>query len=109
MVVRGERVRPDIVFPRSQVAVFIDGCFWHGCPEHGEMPAANREFWEAKIEGTRERDQRQTTALERAGWRVLRVWEHESLDEALARIVLAVGVEGGDGSCAARPRRPSGP
>ena len=56
--------------PELSVAVFVDGCFWHGCPEHGETPVANREFWEAKIAGTRERDQRQTAALEDAGWTV---------------------------------------
>jgi len=93
MVIGGERVRPDIVFTRSQLAVFVDGCFWHGCPEHGEMPASNRDFWEVKISGTRERDRRQTTALEDAGWRVLRVWEHESVHDALSRIVVALRVE----------------
>jgi DNA mismatch endonuclease, patch repair protein len=90
MLVGGQRVRPDVVFTRSRVAVFVDGCFWHGCPEHGETPVANREFWEAKIAGTRERDHRQTAALEDAGWTVVRLWEHEPLDEALARIVAAV-------------------
>jgi DNA mismatch endonuclease (patch repair protein) len=87
MVVEGVRVRPDIVFTRAQVAVFVDGCFWHGCPEHGEMPASNREFWEAKIGGNRDRDQRQTAALQDAGWTVLRVWEHESPDDALIRVI----------------------
>lgn len=90
MMVQGVRVRPDIVFPRVQVAVFVDGCFWHGCPEHGEMPVANRGFWEAKIGTTRERDQRQTAALESAAWAVVRVWEHEPLDDAVVRIVSAV-------------------
>lgn len=84
--VQGQRVRPDIVFTRIKVAVFVDGCFWHGCPEHGEMPASNREFWEAKIGRTRERDQQQTAALEAAGWRVLRVWEHEPIDNAVRRV-----------------------
>jgi DNA mismatch endonuclease (patch repair protein) len=86
MVVGRERVRPDVVFTRSRIAIFVDGCFWHGCPEHGEMPASNREFWEAKIGGTRDRDQRQTAALEHAGWMVLRIWEHESIDEAVQRV-----------------------
>ena len=85
MVVEGVRVRPDIVFGPAQLAVFVDGCFWHGCPEHGEMPASNRRFWEAKIGGNRDRDERQTAALENAGWTVLRVWEHEPLDDALIR------------------------
>lgn len=90
MVVEGVRVRPDVVFGRAQLAVFVDGCFWHGCPEHGEMPASNREFWEAKIGGNRERDQRQTAVLEDAGWTVLRVWEHESVDDALTRVIAAL-------------------
>lgn len=90
MDVGGQRVRPDIVFTRSHVVVFVDGCFWHGCPDHGEMPASNREFWEAKIGRTRERDRQQTAALEAAGWRVLRVWEHERIDDALRRVRAAV-------------------
>src|SRR3954451_11742190 len=90
MVVEGVRGRPDIVFGRAQLAVFVDGCFWHGCPEHGEMPASNREFWETKIGGNRDRDRRQTAALEDAGWTVLRIWEHESLNDALSRVVARV-------------------
>jgi DNA mismatch endonuclease (patch repair protein) len=90
MSVRGRHVRPDIVFTRSRVAVFVDGCFWHGCPDHGEIPVANREFWASKIAATRDRDRRQTTALTHAGWTVVRVWEHEPPEEALARVVAAV-------------------
>jgi DNA mismatch endonuclease (patch repair protein) len=90
ILIPNERVRPDIVFTRCRVAVFLDGCFWHGCPQHGEMPVSNREFWTAKIEGTRERDRRQTTLLEDAGWTVLRIWEHEPLADAVARISSAV-------------------
>lgn len=98
MVIGGQQVRPDILFTRSRVAVFIDGCFWHGCPTHGEMPASNREFWQAKIGGTRERDQRQTMALQEAGWTVLRVWEHEPIDDAVRR-VLAVLQRTAEPSC----------
>lgn len=70
-------VRPDIVFPRPRVAVFVDGCFWHGCPEHGTLPATNRDYWLPKIEENRQRDQRNTAALEACGWTVVRVWAHE--------------------------------
>jgi DNA mismatch endonuclease (patch repair protein) len=91
MDIWGQRVRPDIVFARSRVAVFVDGCFWHGCPDHGEMPVSNREFWEAKIGRTRERDQQQTAALEAAGWTVLRVWEHEAIDDAVQRVSAVLG------------------
>jgi DNA mismatch endonuclease, patch repair protein len=70
-------VRPDIVFGPSMVAVFIDGCFWHGCDEHrAQRPKANATFWRNKIERNRERDVEQTAALREAGWRVLRIWEH---------------------------------
>jgi DNA mismatch endonuclease (patch repair protein) len=71
-------IRPDIVFSRAQVAVFCDGCFWHGCPEHGQRPGVrNGHYWAPKIAGNRERDARHTDALEAAGWVVLRYWEHE--------------------------------
>lgn len=71
-------IRPDIVFTRQRVAVFIDGCFWHGCPEHGQRTGIrNGAYWSPKIAGNAERDQRHTAALEAAGWTVLRFWEHE--------------------------------
>jgi DNA mismatch endonuclease, patch repair protein len=71
------RRRADIVFPRQQLAVFIDGCFWHGCPVHGSRSfGTNPEFWEQKIEHNSARDLDTTAQLEAAGWRVLRFWEH---------------------------------
>ena len=79
----------DIVFPRRRVAVFVDGCFWHGCPQHGRLPRANSHYWTKKLSGNVERDQRTTAALERDGWRVVRVWEHVPVDTA-ARTVLDV-------------------
>lgn len=69
--------RPDVVFPGSKVAVFIDGCFWHGCPDHYVRPRSRTEFWSAKLVENTGRDRRQTLALEAAGWRVCRFWEHE--------------------------------
>ena len=84
------RARPDIVFPRAKVAVFVDGCFWHGCPEHAEWPAENAEFWREKILGNRARDDRQTSALRAAGWKVIRVWEHELPADALALVAGAL-------------------
>jgi DNA mismatch endonuclease (patch repair protein) len=67
----------DIVFTRARIAVFIDGCFWHGCPEHYQAPARNAEFWRAKRDRNRERDAETDAALEADGWRVMRFWEHE--------------------------------
>ena len=70
-------VRPDFVFPRLKLAVFVDGCFWHACPRHCRMPAGNRAFWRAKLSRNQARDRLVTSTLRKAGWRVLRVWEHE--------------------------------
>ena len=71
-------IRPDIVFTRRGVAVFCDGCFWHGCPEHGQRPdIRNGHYWSPKIAGNMERDLQHTAALQEAGWTVLRFWEHE--------------------------------
>lgn len=67
----------DIAFPRAKVAIFIDGCFWHGCSEHRTIPSANRNWWEAKIAATRLRDAETADHLERSGWTCLRFWEHE--------------------------------
>ncbi|QSQ13897.1 very short patch repair endonuclease [Myxococcus landrumensis] len=69
--------RPDVVFPGPRVAVFIDGCFWHGCPEHYVRPRTRNNFWSSKLRGNVERDRRQTLLLEETGWRVFRFWEHE--------------------------------
>jgi len=73
----GRRIRPDVAFPRWKVAVFVDGCFWHGCPEHGTTPKSNAAYWVPKIEGNRARDESNDTALRQAGWIVVRAWEHE--------------------------------
>lgn len=84
------RVRPDIAFTRRKVAVFIDGCFWHSCPEHGRQPTVNSRYWSPKLQGNRERDRRNTDALEQAGWVVVRVWEHEPVAEALLKVAAAL-------------------
>jgi DNA mismatch endonuclease (patch repair protein) len=78
--------RADMVFMRAQVAVFIDGCFWHGCPEHGTRPTTNRSYWDEKISGNRRRDVETDAALARRGWPSLRIWEHEDPEIAAARI-----------------------
>jgi DNA mismatch endonuclease (patch repair protein) len=80
------RRRADLVFTRSRTAVFIDGCFWHGCPEHRSPPKANASWWRAKIARNRERDAETDERLRAAGWTVIRVWEHEDPSDAAARI-----------------------
>jgi DNA mismatch endonuclease (patch repair protein) len=83
---RIEGIAADIVFPGPGVAVFVDGCFWHGCPEHATFPRTNQDYWLPKLAENRERDARQTARLRAAGWTVFRVWEHECL-APVARVV----------------------
>lgn len=86
----GIRSRADIVFRGARVAVFVDGCFWHGCPQHGTWPKSNAAFWREKIESNRRRDAETTACLRRLGWRVVRVWEHETVEKAAARVQAAL-------------------
>ena len=78
----GTRRRADLAFTRARVAVFVDGCFWHGCPIHGTWPKANASWWRDKIEKNVVRDRSTTTSLETAGWTVLRFWEHDDMTAA---------------------------
>lgn len=78
--------RADIVIRTVKVAVFVDGCFWHGCPIHGTQAKANAEFWSMKIKQNQERDKDTVNQLEAAGWKVIRVWEHEDKDEIAKEI-----------------------
>jgi len=78
--------RADIVFRKAQVAVFVDGCFWHGCPLHFVEPKTNPEYWRSKIARNRIRDEETTKALRKSGWKVVRVWEHQAPSAAAARI-----------------------
>ncbi|OLT16282.1 very short patch repair endonuclease [Serinicoccus sp. CUA-874] len=80
------RSRGDIVFTRRRLVVFIDGCFWHGCPEHATPPKTNTEWWTGKLAANVARDRRVDSALTALGWKVLRVWEHEALQKAVHRI-----------------------
>lgn len=77
-VLKNPRRVADIAFPAKRIAVFVDGCFWHGCPEHATWPKQNAEFWRNKIETNRLRDADTDKRLEAIGWKVVRVWEHES-------------------------------
>ena len=84
------RVRPDIVFTRRRVAVYVDGCFWHACPKHGQRPRANASYWDSKLRRNVERDQADTDSLECDGWTVVRVWEHEPTPDAVAAVQAAL-------------------
>jgi DNA mismatch endonuclease (patch repair protein) len=84
------RRRADLVFSRARVAVFIDGCFWHGCPQHGTVPGTNSEWWAKKLARTRARDEETTEVFAAAGWLVVRVWEHEDPRSGAEEIARAV-------------------
>ena len=84
------RYSADMIFTRARVAVFVDGCFWHGCAEHYRAPASNTTYWAGKVTRNRERDLLADEALRAAGWTVVRVWEHEAPESAARRIEAAV-------------------
>lgn len=69
--------KPDFAFPKLKLAVFVDGCFWHGCPEHATRPKGNSAFWAAKLDANKARDRKVNRELRAKGWKVLRIWEHE--------------------------------
>jgi DNA mismatch endonuclease (patch repair protein) len=89
------RRRADLVFTRAKVAVFLDGCFWHGCPQHHTNAATNAAFWANKVDMNRRRDRDTDVRLAEAGWKSVRVWEHEDAAKAALRVQAAV--KGSDG------------
>lgn len=84
------RREADIVFRKMKIAVFIDGCFWHGCPQHKKVIKTHRLWWERKISKTKERDMDTDEKLQSFGWTVIRIWEHENPEEAAGRILKAL-------------------
>ena len=95
---RVEGVTVDILFPGPKVAVLVDGCFWHGCPKHATYPKSNQDYWLPKLAENKKRDADQSARLRKAGWRVIRVWEHDCLPPAsrvVARIVETCRTRGG--------------
>ncbi|MDN2495880.1 very short patch repair endonuclease [Nocardia nova] len=94
------RRRADIVFVGPRVAVFVDGCYWHGCPEHHRPARKNAKFWESKIAGNRARDAETDDRLSEAGWAVIRIWEHEDPAVAATRVEDAVLQRRSRPSCA---------
>jgi DNA mismatch endonuclease (patch repair protein) len=69
--------QPDFAFAEARIAIFVDSCFWHGCPKHLRRPKSNRSYWDAKIDGNKRRDKRLTARLQSDGWKVVRFWEHD--------------------------------
>ena len=90
----GGRRRADIVFTRQRMAVFIDGCYWHGCPQHATLPKRNTEYWLPKLARNIQRDRETDQILREAGWRVLRYWEHEDPRIVASAIIHAVRADG---------------
>jgi DNA mismatch endonuclease, patch repair protein len=88
--VPGLRCRPDVVFTRQRVVVFVDGCFWHRCPIHGTDSKANDSYWRPKLDANVARDRRNDRALAAAGWTVLRFWAHEPVDDMAHEVVFAL-------------------
>ena len=86
----GTRRRGDIVFTRRKVVVFVDGCFWHGCPVHGTLPKQNRLWWAETLRANVARDRHTDHQLVAAGWVVVRIWEHEPVESAVTRVLLAL-------------------
>ena len=82
-----KRRRADIIFTRQRLAIFIDGCFWHGCPEHGTVPATHSDYWRPKLAKNAERDRETDAMAKTEGWRVLRIWEHVPPDNAVEMII----------------------
>jgi DNA mismatch endonuclease, patch repair protein len=79
---RIEGIIIDVAFPHPRVLVFVDGCFWHGCPRHATYPKSNKSYWLPKLQENKDRDKRQSSRLRKAGWKVIRVWEHDCLPPA---------------------------
>lgn len=99
----GLRCRADIVFPTERFAVFMDGCYWHGCPTHGRTPKRNQLYWASKIARNKTRDRRNDVALHAAGWTVLRAWEHEQIAAVADRVEQVVHSLRESASHGARP------
>lgn len=89
------RVKPDVVFTTKRLAIFVDGCFWHRCPIHGTEPSVNTSYWQPKLTRNVARDRRVDEALSSAGWLVIRIWEHEPVDEAVRAVANALAAETG--------------
>ena len=89
---------PDFIFKKEKLAIFVDGCYWHGCPKCGHVPKTRSEFWKAKIDRTKQRDKEKAMLLEEEGYIIVRFWEHElkdNLKKCMKEILILVGQENG--------------
>lgn len=93
MIVEKPRRVADLVFPGPRVAVFVDGCFWHGCPVHGTLAKRNASFWQEKIKANKKRDTDTNVRAQEIGWHVVRVWAHEVPEVAARRIALMIRIK----------------
>lgn len=94
--------KPDIAIKRLKLAIFIDSCFWHGCPEHGRIPKSNVDFWKKKINKNMERDKEVADQYRKMGWRMVRIWEHDlrnRFDEAIDCLLTAIRSTGEENCC----------
>jgi DNA mismatch endonuclease, patch repair protein len=90
--VPGLRCKADVAFRAERLAIFVDGCFWHCCPDHGSAPKANHDYWRAKLEANVTRDRRNDDTLRSSGWTVLRMWEHQPTSEMVDVVIRTLGV-----------------
>ncbi|WP_067857748.1 very short patch repair endonuclease [Nocardia shimofusensis] len=107
--IRGQRRRADVVFPRRKVAVYVDGCFWHRCPQHATDPKNNAQWWAEKLAGNVARDRATDETLRAAGWQVVRIWEHEDAATAADRVQSALEVLSAANAPAPTPAARSAP
>jgi DNA mismatch endonuclease, patch repair protein len=82
--------KPDFVFRKLRVAIFVDGCFWHGCPRHGSRPQSNQHFWKEKLNRNKARDLLVAKSLKVSGWRVLRIWQHDLVAKHEKRVIARI-------------------
>ena len=82
--------KPDFAFHKQRLIIFVDGCFWHGCPSHSNMPTNNKDFWASKLTGNQRRDRFVTRTLRKEGWTVLRIWEHDLARKHISRVLLRI-------------------
>jgi DNA mismatch endonuclease (patch repair protein) len=101
------RTRADVVFTKARVAVFVDGCFWHSCPEHGSIPQTNRDWWITKLATNVARDRRASEQLREAGWVVLRCWEHDDMTRVAKKVISVVRARNQEATVSSSPQTPT--